>query len=69
VAYDIATEAAQTILSESSFDGGTNLDAIHRLGDGTILLSASANIRINGTRYSKGDIWGISIREPAPSCC
>jgi sugar lactone lactonase YvrE len=56
VAYDLATQSTRTILSESTFDGGTNLDAIHRLDDGSMLLSAAANLRINGVRYSKGDI-------------
>jgi hypothetical protein len=57
VAYDLASAATRTIFSESTtFDGNTNLDAIHRLNDGSILLSASGNMRINGIRYQSGDV-------------
>lgn len=54
--YDPVTDTAKVLLAESVFGHNENIDAVHILGDGDILLSTSSKSRIGGRRFRDGDI-------------
>lgn len=50
--YDVVSETISVYLSESIFATDADVDAIHELSNGNILLSTESSETINGTDYS-----------------
>jgi hypothetical protein len=54
--YNPVTDTAKVLLAESVFRHNENIDAVHILDDGDILLSTSGKSRIGGRRFRDGDV-------------
>ena len=55
-AYDSSTDTAILYFDESNFSGNEDIDAIHVLSNGNIVLSVSGNATLGGLSFSDGDI-------------
>jgi len=57
IAWDPATNAAGLFLSEALFGGSDeDIDAVHVLGDGSILLSTTSGAALGGLGFASGDV-------------
>ncbi len=54
--YNPITDTATLYLDGSLFSGPADIDAVHILGNGNIVLSTVANATLGGLRFSKGDL-------------
>lgn len=56
VAYDSLTDTAVLFFDENNFSGNEDIDALHVLSNGLIVLSVSGNASLGGLSFSDGDI-------------
>ena len=54
--YDSGTDTATLYLDGSLFSGPSDIDAVHVLGNGNIVLSTVAGATLGGLTFSKGDL-------------
>lgn len=54
--YDAATDTATLYFNENNFSGSENIDAVHVLGNGIIILSVSGNATLGGLSFGDGDL-------------
>jgi len=56
VEYNPITDTATLYLDGSLFSGPSDIDAVHVLGNGNIVLSTVANATLGGLSFGKGDL-------------
>jgi len=56
VVYDPATDVAVLIFDEDLFSGNEDIDALHVLSNGNILLSTNGNAYLGGLSFEDGDL-------------
>jgi len=54
--YDDVTDTSTLAFDESNFSASEDIDAVHILGNGNILLSTAADATIGGVTFRDGDI-------------
>lgn len=56
VLYDLLADTASLYLSENLFCSGEDIDAVHVLANGDILLSTESSAKLGGLTFEDGDI-------------
>ena len=61
VEYDFDTEIASLYFSESEFSSNEDIDAVHVLDNGNILLSTKGSAELDGVRFEDGDVIEYNV--------